>query len=160
MKHRVGFNALSRRSGHRKALLKNMSMSLLRYERVTTTKAKALEVKRSVEKMITRAKVDSVHNRREISKSIPDKAVVAKLFTDIAPRFEKRPGGYTRILKLGYRKNDAAEMVLLELVERDVTEKKGSSKKKTEASSDKKIDTAPADEVTEERSEQEPAAEE
>ena len=158
MKHRVGFNALSRRSGHRKALLKNMSMSLLRYERVTTTKAKALEVRRSVEKMITRAKVDSVHNRREIAKSIPDRAVVAKLFTDIAPRFEKRPGGYTRILKLGYRKNDAAEMVLLELVERDVTEKKGSSKKKTEAS-DKQTDTAASKDVVEVRSEQEPVAE-
>lgn len=122
MHNKTGFNALSRRVGHRKALIKNMVTSLMKYERITTTKAKAKEVRRFAEKMVTRAKVDSVHNRREIAKTITDKAMVIKLFTEIGPLFEKRPGGYTRILKLGRRFGDAAEMVLLEFVER--TEKK------------------------------------
>ena len=131
MKHRVGFNRLDRKSSHRQALLRNMSASLLTYERITTTKAKAKEVRRTVERMITRAKVDSVHNRREVSKLIGDQGVVAKLFTDIAPRFVSRPGGYTRILKIGHRNGDAAEMVILELVERVMPEKKA-KKAKTE----------------------------
>ena len=93
-----------------------MSTSLLRHERVRTTKAKAREIRRTVEKLITRAKVDSVHNRRTVAKTIQDKEVLAKLFTEIGPRYLDRPGGYTRILKLGFRKGDAAEMVYLELV--------------------------------------------
>jgi len=119
MKHRVGYNRLGRKSAHRKALVKNMVTQLYRHERIRTTKAKALEVRRRAEKLITRAKEDSVHNRRIVGKLIQDKAILAKLFTEIAPGFVDRPGGYTRILKLGYRKGDAAEMVLLELVGRD-----------------------------------------
>ena len=122
MKHRIGFNALSRKSSQRKALKRNMVTSLFRYERIETTKAKALEVRRMAEKMITRAKVDSVHNRREVAKYVYDEAIVAKLFNEIAPLFQDRNGGYTRILKTGTRLNDAAEMVILELVEK--TEKK------------------------------------
>ncbi len=123
MRHKVGYNALSRKSSHRKAMLRNMATSLFKYERITTTKAKALEVRRVSEKMITRAKVDSVHNRRTIAKDIWDKGVVNKLFTDIAPRNASRPGGYTRILKLGSRRQgDAAEMVILELVEQAAEE--------------------------------------
>ncbi len=124
MKHRIGFNALSRKSSQRKALKRNMVTSLFRYERIETTKAKALEVRRMAEKMITRAKVDSVHNRREVAKYVYDEAIVAKLFNEIAPLFQDRNGGYTRILKTGTRLNDAAEMVILELVEK--TEKKES----------------------------------
>lgn len=82
MKHKIGFNALSRTSSHRKAMKRNMVTSLFRYERIETTKAKALEVRRMAEKMITRAKVDTVANRRLIARDITDKAVVAKLFTD------------------------------------------------------------------------------
>lgn len=119
MRHRSGFNPLSRKASHRHALHRNMVISLFRHERIRTTKAKALEIRRTAEKMITRAKLDSVHNRRIVGKNIKDKAVLAKLFTDISPRFQERPGGYTRILKLGYRDGDSAEMVLLELVERD-----------------------------------------
>ena len=122
MKHRIGFNALSRNSSERKALKRNMVTSLFRYERIETTKAKALEVKRMAEKMITRAKEDSVHNRRIIARDIYDEAIVAKLFKEIAPIFAERKGGYTRILKTGNRLGDAAEMVILELVEK--TEKK------------------------------------
>ncbi len=118
MNHRIGFNALSRTTSERKALKRNMVTSLFRYERIETTKAKALEVRKMAEKMITRAKEDSVHNRRIIASDIYDEAVVAKLFKEIAPMFAERKGGYTRILKTGNRLGDAAEMVILELVEK------------------------------------------
>ncbi|MBG0766021.1 50S ribosomal protein L17 [Sphaerochaeta halotolerans] len=129
MKHKIGFNALSRSSAHRKALKRNMVTSLFRYERIETTKAKALEVRRMAEKMITRAKVDSVANRRQIARDIYDEAIVAKLFTEIAPLFVERKGGYTRILKTGNRLGDAAEMVILELVEKTSKPAKKADKK-------------------------------
>lgn len=128
MKHRIGFNALSRKGSERKALKRNMVTSLFRYERIETTKAKALEVRKMAEKMITRAKTDSVANRREIAKSIYDEDVVNKLFKEIAPLFAERKGGYTRILKTGYRQGDAAEMVILELVEKTKKEEKADKK--------------------------------
>jgi large subunit ribosomal protein L17 len=118
MNNKTGFNRLNRRAGHRRALIKNMVTSLFTYERITTTKSKALEVRRHAEKMVTRAKVDSVHNRREIAKTITQGDVLAKLFTVLGPRFQSRAGGYTRILKIGQRSGDAAEMVILEFVER------------------------------------------
>jgi large subunit ribosomal protein L17 len=101
----------------RKALHRSMVTSLFRHERIKTTKAKAKAVRRSAEKLITRAKVDSVHNRRLVSARLYDEGIVAKLFTDIALRMRERPGGYTRIIKLGERPGDAAEMVVLELVD-------------------------------------------
>jgi large subunit ribosomal protein L17 len=100
-----------------------MVTSLFRHERITTTKAKALEVRRTAEKMITRAKEDSVHNRRLIARRIYDDGITAKLFNDIALRMKDRPGGYTRIIKLGDRAGDAASMVLLELVDYKFEEK-------------------------------------
>jgi large subunit ribosomal protein L17 len=112
---------------------RNMVISLLRYERIETTKAKALEVRRDAEKMITRAKVDSVHNRRVVAKDVNDKEVLNKLFTEIGPMFADRKGGYTRILKIGQRKGDAAEMVILELVEKTTDEKKETKKTKKKA---------------------------
>ena len=117
MKHLRGFNPLERDSAHRKALIRNMTTSLFRHERITTTKTKAQAVRRQAERLITRAKVDSVHNRRIVSARLFDEGIVAKLFTDISPRMKERPGGYTRILKLGARYGDAAEMVILELVD-------------------------------------------
>ena len=129
MKHKIGFNRLGRRSAHRKAMTRNMLSSLFRFERIQTTKAKALAVRRTAEKMITRAKVDSVHNRRMVARDIKDKAVLAKVFTELGPRFQQRPGGYTRILKLGPRPSDATEMVILELVDRP--EEQDEKKKKT-----------------------------
>jgi large subunit ribosomal protein L17 len=104
-------------AAHRKALRRNMVTSLFRYERIQTTKAKALEIRRSAERLITRAKIDSVHNRRIVSSRLYDEGVVAKLFTDIGPRMKERAGGYTRIIKLGERYGDAAEIVILELVD-------------------------------------------
>ena len=118
MNNKTGFNRLNRRAGHRRALIKNMVTSLITHERITTTKSKALEIRRHAEKMVTRAKVDSVHNRREIAKTITQDDVLGKLFTVLGPRFQNRAGGYTRILKLGQRYGDAAEMVILEFVER------------------------------------------
>lgn len=117
MNHRAGFNPLSRTAAHRRAMSRNMVTSLFRFERITTTKAKAREVRRKAEKLITRAKVDSVHNRREVAKFIADERVLNKLFVDIGPRMKERPGGYTRILKLGFRQGDAADVVILELVD-------------------------------------------
>lgn len=133
MKHRIGFNALSRKSAERKALKRNLVTSLFRYERIETTKAKALETRRMAEKMITRAKVDSVHARRMVGRDIKDEAVLAKLFTQIAPLFTERKGGYTRILKTGNRMGDAAEMVILELVAKtEKPKKKDAAKAKKE----------------------------
>jgi len=129
MKHRRGFNPLGMMSAHRKAMHRNMVTSLFRQERISTTKAKALEVRRTAEKMITRAKEDTVHNRRIVSGRLFDEAIVAKLFTTIAPRMKERKGGYTRIIKLGERKGDAAEVVILELV--DYKLDTGDSKKKS-----------------------------
>lgn len=117
MNHRNGFNPLSRTSAHRRAMSRNMVTSLFRFERITTTKSKALEVRKAAEKLITRGKVDSVHNRREAAKFILDQKVLNKLFTEIGPRMKERNGGYTRVLKLGYRQGDAADMVILELVD-------------------------------------------
>ncbi|AEJ60824.1 50S ribosomal protein L17 [Spirochaeta thermophila DSM 6578] len=138
MKHRISFNRLGRKSSHRKALIRNMVTSLFRHERIRTTEVKAKEVRRYAERLITRAKVDSVHNRRMVARFVQDKAVLAKLFTDIAPRFVSRPGGYTRVLKLGERRGDAASVVILELVERKVEakpEKKKREEKKAESGS-------------------------
>lgn len=123
MNHRSGFNALSRTTAHRRAMSRNMVTSLFRFERITTTKAKALEVRKAAEKLITRSKVDTVHNRRQAARYISDEIVLAKLFTEIGPRMKDRQGGYTRILKLGFRQGDAADMVILELVDYSADEK-------------------------------------
>jgi len=143
MKHRRGFNPLDRVPAHRKALHRNMVTSLFRYERIKTTKAKALSVRRTAEKLITRAKIDSVHNRRIASGRLFDDAVVAKLFTNIAIRMKERPGGYTRILKLGERPGDAAEIVILELVDYKL-DTGAASDKKAKKDAKKEADRAKA----------------
>ena len=135
MKHKRGFNPLQRTSSHRKALHRNMVTSLFRQERIRTTKAKALAVRRTAEKMITRAKEDTVHNRRIVSGRLYDEGIVAKLFTNIAPRMKDRNGGYTRIIKLGERKGDAAELVILELVDYKLDTGDGKKTKKSEEKS-------------------------
>jgi len=138
MKHKRGFNPLGRMAAHRKALHRSMVTSLFRHERIKTTKAKALEIRRTAEKMITRAKVDSVHNRRIVSARLYDEGIVAKLFTTIAPRMKERGGGYTRILKLSERLGDAAPMVILELVDYKLdTEGSEKKAKKKEAKREK-----------------------
>ena len=139
MKHKIGFNALSRNNAERKALKRNMVTSLFRYERIETTKAKAKEVQRLAEKMITRAKVDNVHNRRLTSAMLFDEAVVNKLFTEIAPLYADVNGGYTRIIKTQNRLGDAAEMAILELTKKtEKPEKKAKDNKKEDKKAAKK----------------------
>ena len=139
MKHRIGFNALSRNNAERKALKRNMVTSLFRFERIETTKAKAKEVQRMAEKMITRAKVDNVHNRRLTSAVLFDEAVVNKLFTEIAPLYADVNGGYTRIIKTANRLGDAAEMAILELTKKtEKPEKKAKDNKKEDKKAAKK----------------------
>ena len=117
MRHQKNRHKLSRDSAHRKALLMNLSKELIDHERIETTTAKAKAVKPEVERLITLAKRGDLHARRQALSALgQDKFVVYKLFEEIAPRYAERPGGYTRILKLGPRKSDATEMALLELV--------------------------------------------
>jgi len=117
MRHQKKRNKLSRDSGHRKALIRNLCGQVLQHERVQTTEAKAKVVKPEVEKLITLAKRGDHHARRQALSALgQDKFTVYKLFEEVAPRYGQRPGGYTRILKLGPRRSDATEMVLLELV--------------------------------------------
>ena len=118
MRHRNTGRQLSRNSSHRKATLQALTVSLLRYETIKTTVAKAKELRRVAETLITRAKTDSVSNRRIAFSRLRDKEVVGKLFSDIGPHFKERPGGYVRILKYGYRAGDNAPMALVQLVDR------------------------------------------
>jgi len=116
MRHRNKGRQLSRTSTHRAAVLRNLATSLFRHERVETTTAKAKELRPYAERLITLARKGDIHSRRLAGRKIQDRTVLGKLFDDIAPRYTERPGGYTRILKLGNRKGDAAEMSLIELV--------------------------------------------
>jgi large subunit ribosomal protein L17 len=109
---------LGRTSSHRAAMFRNQLASLIQSERIVTTLPKAKELRPIAEKLITLAKNDSVHARRQAARLVPDDALIAKLFETIGPRFATRPGGYTRIMKLGARRGDAAEQAILELVER------------------------------------------
>lgn len=118
MRHRNIGRQLSRNSSHRKAMLKNMAASLLQHEIIKTTLPKAKELRRVAEPLITMAKVDSVAKRRLAFARLRDRDVVTKLFNELGPRYQARPGGYLRILKCGYRAGDAAPMAIVELVDR------------------------------------------
>jgi large subunit ribosomal protein L17 len=124
MRHKVAGKRLGRSTGHRKALRRNLIKDLFRHERIRTTLAKAQAIRSEAERIITRAKkgnelgeAQAVHARRWAAARLNEPEIVKKLFEDIAPRYADRPGGYTRIIKLGPRNGDASEMVLLELVE-------------------------------------------
>lgn len=116
MRHRKKGRQLSRTASHRKAVLRNLATSLFRHERVETTQAKAKELRPFAERLITLAKRGDVHARRLVGRKIADREILGKLFDDIGPRYESRPGGYTRILKTGSRRGDGAEMAFIELV--------------------------------------------
>jgi len=122
MRHRKSGRKLNRNSSHRKAMFKNMSVSLFEHELIKTTLPKAKELRRVAEPLITLAKIDSVANRRLAFARTRDNAVVAKLFNELGPRYQDRPGGYVRILKCGFRSGDAAPMAYVELVDRPVLE--------------------------------------
>lgn len=119
MRHRKSGRYFSRTSSHRKAMFKNMMVSLIKHELITTTVPKAKELRSYIEPMITMAKVDTVHNRRIAFSRLRDREMVTKLFTEIGPHFKKRPGGYLRVLKAGFRKGDNAPMAIVELVGRE-----------------------------------------
>lgn len=118
MRHRHSGRKLNRNSSHRKAMFRNMVSSLVEHELIKTTLPKAKELRRHAEPLITLAKRDSVANRRLAFSRLRDKAAVGKLFSDLGPRYESRPGGYIRILKCGYRTGDKAPMAYVELVDR------------------------------------------
>ena len=119
MRHRYSGRSLGRKSNHRKAMFKNMVVSLLKYEQIKTTLAKAKELRMYAEPIITMAKKDNLHNRRIAFSRLRDREAVTKLFNEIAPHFSSRPGGYLRVLKCGFRNGDSAPMAIVELVGRE-----------------------------------------
>lgn len=121
MRHRHGLRKLNRTSAHRQAMLRNMMNSLIKYEAIKTTLPKAKELRRVIERMITLSKKDSVANKRLAFDRLRNRDSVVKLFADLGPRYKSRPGGYTRILKMGFRVGDNAPMAFVELVDRPET---------------------------------------
>ena len=159
MRHQKSGRKLGRNSPHRTAMFRNMAASLLRHETIRTTLPKAKELRRVVEPLITLAKEDGVHRRRLAFSRLRDEVAVGRLFTELGPRFKARPGGYLRILKMGYRPGDSAAMAIVQLLdqpanvpaaqaaaEEDMAEAKKSAKKKTKAAPKKKAKKAAADE--------------
>ncbi len=168
MRHRVKGKKLGRKAAHRRATLRALSTALIKHKRIKTTVAKAKALRMFVEPLITKAKKDTVHSRRLIAREIHDKAVVQELFNEVIPKIGDRPGGYTRIVRLGNRVGDAAEMALIELVDyNDVTvTKPKKSKKKADKTEDKASgkseqvkETAQEDKVAEEKPEETKAEE-
>ncbi len=131
MRHRQTTATLGRTPAHRKAMLRNMVTDLLRHEKIRTTEAKAKVLRPLAERMITLGKRESLHARRHAARIIRDKAVLRKLFDDLAPRYAERSGGYTRIIKLSSRAGDRANMAVIELVEAELPQRKRKRKKKT-----------------------------
>lgn len=119
MRHKIAGRKLSRKSGHRKALFRNMAAALIKHEQITTTTAKAKELRPYVEKLITLAKRGGLSNRRLAHARLLDDAQLQKLFSVLAERYADRDGGYTRVIKAGYRQSDAAAIAVIELVDRD-----------------------------------------
>ena len=164
MRHNKSINHLSRKSGHRKALLANMAVSLIEHKRITTTLAKAKALKMYVEPLITKSKEDTTHSRRMVFSYLKNKEAVKELFGTISPKIASRPGGYTRILKVGFRHGDSAEMALIELVDFNEAALASSPKKEAKKSSTRRsrskkaaaAETVPAAEV---KAEETPAAE-
>ena len=117
MRHNKNFNHLGRQAGHRKAMLSNMASSLILHKRIETTLAKAKAVRQFIEPLVTRSKEDTTHSRRIVFSYLKQKEAVTELFRTIAPKIAERPGGYTRILKTGFRLGDAAEMCIIEFVD-------------------------------------------
>ena len=147
MRHNKAINHLGRKSGHRKALLANMACSLIQYKRIETTVAKAKALKSYVEPLITKSKEDSTHSRRVVFSYLKSKEAVSELFRTVAPKIADRPGGYTRVLKTGFRQGDGADMALIELVDFNEAALASAPKaaKKTTRRSSKKAVEAPVE---------------
>ena len=150
MRHNKAINHLGRKSGHRKALLANMANSLIRYKRIQTTVAKAKALQVYIEPLITKCKDDSTNSRRVVFSYLKNKEAVTELFRTVAPKVAERPGGYTRVLKTGFRQGDGADMAIIELVDFNeaalASSPKKAAKKSTRRSS-KKAEAAPAAEA-------------
>ena len=148
MRHNKAINHLGRKSGHRKAMLANMATSLILHKRIQTTVAKAKALKMYVEPLITKSKEDTTHSRRMVFSYLKNKEAVTELFRTIAPKIADRPGGYTRVLKTGFRLGDGADMALIELVDFNeaalASAPKKAAKKTTRRSSKKAVEAAPA----------------
>lgn len=146
MRHNKAINHLGRKSGHRKALLSNMATSLILHKRITTTVAKAKALKSYVEPLITKSKDDTTHNRRVVFSYLKSKEAVTELFRNVAPKVADRPGGYIRVLHVGFRQGDAAEMAIIELVDFNeaalASAEKTAAKKTTRRSRAKKTEVA------------------
>ena len=150
MRHNKAINHLGRKSGHRKAMLANMATSLILNKRIETTVAKAKALKMYVEPLITKSKDDSTHSRRVVFSYLKNKEAVTELFRTVAPKIADRPGGYTRVLKTGFRQGDGADMALIELVdfnEAALASAPKAAKKTTRRSSKKAVEAAPAAEA-------------
>ncbi len=152
MRHNKAINHLGRKSGHRKALLSNLANSLILHKRITTTVAKAKALKSYLEPLVTKSKDDSTHSRRVVFSYLKDKTAVAELFRTIAPKIADRPGGYLRVLHVGFRQGDGAEMALIEFVDFNeaALESKKEAKKTTRRSRAKKVETPAAEAPVEE----------
>ena len=147
MRHNKAINHLGRKSGHRKAMLANMATSLILHKRIQTTVAKAKALKMYVEPLITKCKEDTTHSRRVVFSYLKNKEAVTELFRTVAPKIADRPGGYTRVLKTGFRQGDGADMALIELVdfnEAALAAAPKAAKKTTRRSSKKAAEAAPA----------------
>ena len=151
MRHNKAINHLGRKSGHRKALLANLATSLILNKRIETTVAKAKALKMYVEPLITKSKDDSTHSRRTVFSYLKNKEAVTELVRTVAPKIADRPGGYTRVLKTGFRQGDGADMALIELVDFNeaalAAAPKKEAKKTTRRSSKKAVEAAPAAEA-------------
>ena len=148
MRHNKAINHLGRKSGHRKALLANMATSLILHKRIETTVAKAKALQGYVEPLITKSKEDSTHSRRVVFSYLKNKEAVTELFRTVAPKIAERPGGYTRVLKTGFRQGDGADMALIELVdfnEAALASAPKAAKKTTRRSSKKAVETPAAE---------------
>ena len=132
MRHRKKGRKLGRKTGNRKALLMNLASQLIIHKRIKTTDAKAKELRSFIEPLVTLARKDSLHSRRMVIRKLPQKDIVKSLFKDIAPKYLDRPGGYTRIIKLGYRDNDRAPVSIIEFV--DMVEISTTEEKETDVS--------------------------
>ena len=131
MRHKIGYRKLNRTSEHRKALFKNMLNSLIKYEQITTTLPKAKELKPQIDKVITLGKKNNLQSRKSLFADLQSKSSVDKLLKTLSQRYEKRQGGYSRVIKAGFRYGDDAPMAIIELVDRDKQAKKVDIKKKT-----------------------------
>ena len=141
MRHKLGYRKLNKTSEHRKALFKNMLNSLIKYEQITTTLPKAKELKPKIDKVITLGKMNSLQSKKNLFAELQSKSSVDKLVKTFSQRYEKRKGGYSRVIKAGFRYGDDAPMAIIELVDRDVQAKKIDIKKKKEKSPETSIES-------------------